>query len=309
VALRTQKRPRPHLGKLARREALECYAFIALAVIGFLTLQAGPIGASAYLSLTDSELVGTPVWVGLKNYATLAQDPLFWQSMKVTVTYAVIALPVGLVLSLAVALLMNQNVRGISVFRTVYYLPAVISGVAVAVLWRWIFNPEFGILNVLLGYIGIHGPNWLQDRHWALPSLIVMGFWGIGGSMMIYLASLQGIPSQLYEAVEIDGGAAWDKFAHVTVPMISPVVFFNLVTGIIGTFQEFTRVYVMTNGGPSNATLFYGLYLYRNAFRYFQMGYASALAWVLLVTILFLTLLLFRSSRLWVYYEGNVERA
>lgn len=296
------------MGRLARREALECYAFIALAVVGFLTFQAGPIGASAYLSLTNSELVGTTSWVGLENYAALAHDPLFWQSMKVTATYAVIALPVGLVFSLLVALLMNQNVRGISVFRTIYYLPAVISGVAVAVLWRWIFNPEFGILNVLLSYIGIQGPSWLLDRHWALPSLIVMGLWGIGGSMMIYLASLQGIPTQLYEAVEIDGGGVWDKFAHVTIPMISPVVFFNLVTGIIGTFQEFTRVYVMTGGGPSNATLFYGLYLYRNAFRYFQMGYASALAWVLLIAILILTLLLFRSSRLWVYYEGNVER-
>ncbi len=308
MALRKQTRIPMRMGKLAWREALECYLFIALAVIGFAVFQAGPIGLSALLSLTNSELVGTPAWVGLGNYLELVHDPLFWQSLKVTVTYAVVALPLGLVLSLLVAILMNQSVRGISLFRTIYYLPAVISGVAVAVLWRWIFNPEFGVLNVLLSYMGLKGPNWLLDRNTALPSLILMSLWGIGGSMMIYLASLQGIPTQLYEAVEIDGGGAWPKFANVTVPMISPVVFFNLVTGIIGTFQEFTRVYVMTGGGPSNATLFYGLYLYRNAFRYFQMGYASALAWVLLLVILGLTLLLFRTSHLWVYYEGNVER-
>lgn len=297
------------LGRLARREALECYLFISCAVVGFVVFQGGPIGVSAYLSLTDSELVGTPKWVGLQNYVTMVRDPLFWQSLKVTVTYAVVAIPLGLTLSLLVALLMNQDVRGISVFRTIYYLPSVISGVAVAVLWRWILNPEFGILNLLLSYIGIDGPNWLLDRQWALPSLILMSLWGVGGGMMIYLAGLQGIPSQLYEAVEMDGGGIWDKFAHVTIPMISPVVFFNLVTGIIGTFQEFTRVYVMTQGGPSNATLFYGLYLYRNAFKYFDMGYASALAWVLLLVILALTLILFRTSSLWVYYEGSVERA
>ncbi len=297
------------MGRLARREALECYLFISLAVAGFLIFQAGPIGVSAFLSLTNSELVGTPAWVGLRNYSAMLHDPLFWQSLKVTVTYAVVAVPLGLALSLLVALLMNQNVRGISVFRTVYYLPSVISGVAVAVLWRWILNPEFGILNLLLGYLRIDGPNWLLDRQWALPSLILMSLWGIGGSMMIYLAGLQGIPTHLYEAVEIDGGGMWDKFAHVTIPMISPVVFFNLVTGIIWTFQEFTRVYVMTQGGPSNATLFYGLYLYRNAFRYFQMGYASALAWVLLLIILAMTLMLFRTSQLWVYYEGSVEKA
>jgi multiple sugar transport system permease protein len=297
------------MGRLARREALECYLFISLAVAGFLVFQAGPIGASAFLSLTNSELVGTPEWVGIGNYAAMLRDPLFWQSMKVTVVYAVVAVPLWLVLSLLVALLMNQNVPGISVFRTVYYLPAVISGVAVALLWRWIFNPEFGILNLLLSYAGVRGPNWLLDRQWALPSLILMSLWGIGGGMMIYLAGLQGIPSQLYEAVEMDGGGVWDKFAHVTIPMISPVVFFNLVTGIIWTFQEFTRVYVMTSGGPSNATLFYGLYLYRNAFRYHQMGYASALAWVLLLVILALTLSIFKTSRLWVYYEGGVEKA
>ena len=238
----------------------------------------------------------------------MARDPLFWLSLRVTFSYAVVAVPLGLMLGLAVALLMNQNVRGISFFRTIYYLPAVISGVAVAILWRWIFNPEFGVLNVLLSYVGVRGPNWLRDANWALPSLILMSLWGIGGGMIINLSALQNIPTELYEAVEIDGGDNWSKFSNVTIPMISPVIFFNLVTGMIWTLQEFTRVYVMTDGGPSNATLFYGLYLYRNAFRYFEMGYASALAWVLLLAILAFTLFLFRTSRTWVYYEGAAAR-
>jgi multiple sugar transport system permease protein len=299
---------RRRLGPLARREAIACYAFIALAAIGFLVFQAGPIGVSAYLSFSDSELVGTPSFIGLRNYAEMLRDPLFWQALKVTFLYALVTVPLALAFSLGLALLMNQQVRGVAFYRTIYYLPAVISGVAVAVLWRWIFNPEFGVLNVLLRYFGIKGPNWLQDSAWALPSLMLMSLWGIGGGIIIYLAGLQGIPSELYEAVDIDGGGRRAKFRHITLPMISPVIFFNVVTGTIWTFQEFTRVYVMTQGGPSNATLFYGLYLYRNAFKYFQLGYASALAWVLLLIILALTLLLFRSARFWVYYEGTAER-
>ena len=294
---------------MARREALECYLFISLAMIGFLVFQVIPIGTSAYLSLTDSKLIGTPHWIGLRNYVQMGQDPLFWQSLKVTTLYAVVAVPLGLATSLLLAMLMNQKIRGVTIFRTVYYLPAVISGVAVALLWRWIFNPEFGILNVLLDYLGIKGPNWLLDANWALPSLMLMSLWGIGGGIIIYLAGLQGIPTELYEAVEIDGGSGWAKFWHITIPMISPVIFFNLVTGVIWTFQEFTRVYVMTGGGPSNSTLFFGLYLYRNAFRYFEMGYASALAWVLLLVILALTIILFKTARWWVYYESRAEQS
>lgn len=296
------------MGRLARREALECYLFIGLAAIGFLAFQALPIGASAFLSLTDSKLIGTAKWIGLENYIQIGQDPLFWQSLKVTALYAAVAVPLGLLVSLLLAMLMNQKIHGVRFFRTIYYLPAVISGVAVALLWRWIFNPEFGILNVILQYVGIQGPNWLLDPNWALPSLMLMSLWGIGGGIIIYLAGLQGIPTELYEAVEIDGGGGWAKFLNITIPMISPVIFFNLVTGVIWTFQEFTRPFVMTAGGPSNATLFYGLYLYRNAFSYFEMGYASALAWVLLLIILGLTLILFRTARWWVYYENQGER-
>ena len=301
--------PRFPKRRMARREALECYLFISLAMIGFLVFQVIPIVTSAYLSLTDSKLIGTPHWIGLRNYVQMGQDPLFWQSLKVTTLYAVVAVPLGLATSLLLAMLMNQKIRGVTIFRTVYYLPAVISGVAVALLWRWIFNPEFGILNVLLDYLGIKGPNWLLDANWALPSLMLMSLWGIGGGIIIYLAGLQGIPTELYEAVEIDGGSGWAKFWHITIPMISPVIFFNLVTGVIWTFQEFTRVYVMTGGGPSNSTLFFGLYLYRNAFRYFEMGYASALAWVLLLVILALTIILFKTARWWVYYESRAEQS
>ena len=301
--------PRFPKRRMARREALECYLFISLAMIGFLVFQVIPIVTSAYLSLTDSKLIGTPHWIGLRNYVQMGQDPLFWQSLKVTTLYAMVAVPLGLATSLLLAMLMNQKIRGVTIFRTVYYLPAVISGVAVALLWRWIFNPEFGILNVLLDYLGIKGPNWLLDANWALPSLMLMSLWGIGGGIIIYLAGLQGIPTELYEAVEIDGGSGWAKFWHITIPMISPVIFFNLVTGVIWTFQEFTRVYVMTGGGPSNSTLFFGLYLYRNAFRYFEMGYASALAWVLLLVILALTIILFKTARWWVYYESRAEQS
>jgi multiple sugar transport system permease protein len=282
---------------------------MGLALMGFLTFQAGPIGASAYLSLTDYKLLGAPNFLGLGNFGRMLADPLFWQSLRVTVSYAVVTVPAQLALGLVVALLMNQSVKGIAVFRTIYYLPAVITGVAVAVLWRWILNPEFGVVNAVLSYIGITGPKWLSDPQWALRSLMLMSLWSVGGSMVLNLAALQGIPTELYEAVEIDGGGMWTKFTHITTAMISPVLFFNLVTGIIGTFQEFTRVYVMTRGGPVNSTLFYGLYLYQNAFAYLDMGYASSLAWTLLLIILALTLVVFRTSRLWVYYEGSAERA
>jgi multiple sugar transport system permease protein len=235
-------------------------------------------------------------------------DSFFWQSLRVTATYAAFSLPLGLAAALGVALLMNQRVPAIALWRTIYVLPSVISGVAVAVLWRWLLNPEFGLVNLLLGFIGLKGPNWLGTAEWALPSLVIMGLWGIGGTMLVYLAGLQGIPTDLYEAVEIDGGGAWTKFLAVTLPMLSPVILFNLVTGLIYAFQYFTEAYVLTDGGPENATLFYTLYLYRNAFNYFNMGYASALAWVLFLLVLVLTLAVFRTTPMWVHYEGERGR-
>jgi multiple sugar transport system permease protein len=211
--------------------------------------------------------------------------------------------PINLVLGLCIALLLNQKIRGLGFFRTVFFLPSVTAGVAVSLLWLWIFNPRFGVINVLLGQIGIKGPTWLGSETWALPALIIMSVWGVGGSMLIYLAALQGIPTPLYEAATIDGATHFRKFIHITIPMISPVLLLNLIMGVIGSFQVFTQAFVMTSGGPNYATLFYVLYLYQHAFQWFNMGYASALAWVLFVIILICTFLILKMSRDWVYYE------
>ncbi|MEZ4736184.1 MAG: sugar ABC transporter permease [Caldilineaceae bacterium] len=230
-------------------------------------------------------------------------DPLFWQSLKVTTLYTVFNVPVTLTAAFLLALLMNNNVRGIALFRTLYYLPSLVSGVAVAMLWTWLLNPKFGLINWGLDLIGIQGPEWIFSKNWVLPSFILMNLWGAGGAMVIYLAGLQGIPTELYEAAAMDGAGWWSKLFAVTLPMISPVILFNLIIGMINSFQVFTQAYVMTAGGPGNASLFYVLYLYRNAFQYFQMGYASALAWVLFVIIAFFTFLVFRTSRDRVFYQ------
>jgi multiple sugar transport system permease protein len=288
-----------------RREAIDSYVFMSPAIVGLLLFILGPIVASAYFSFTDYDILGSPVWIGFGNYIELFHDPLFWKSIKVTMIYSVVSVPAGLILSLFVAMLLNRNIRGIFIFRTIFYLPAVMSGVAVALLWKWIFNPEFGLMNWALDLIGIHGPKWFIDEQWALPPIIIMGLWNVGASMLIYLAGLQGIPTDLYEASEIDGANKRKQFFHITIPMLSPVIFFNLITMIIGALQVFTEGFVMTAGGPNNATLFSVLYLYRNAFSYLQMGYASALAWMLFIIIFIFTIIVFKSSPMWVFYEGN----
>ncbi|WP_274651039.1 carbohydrate ABC transporter permease [Paenibacillus humicola] len=289
----------------SRREALDCYIFMSPAIIGLVIFMLGPMAASAYFSFTKYDILGAPAWIGLDNYKALIKDPLTWQSFKVTLIYSAASVPLGLVVSLLLALLLNRSIKGIFLFRTIFYLPAVMSGVAVALLWKWIFNPDFGLMNWALGLIGIHGPKWFIDEHWALPPIIIMSLWGVGGSMLVYLAGLQGIPTDLYEAGEIDGAGAFRRFLHITIPMLSPVIFFNLITGIIGALQVFTEGFIMTAGGPNNATLFSVLYLYRNAFDYLQMGYASAIAWVLFLLILLFTLIIFKSSPMWVFYEGS----
>ena len=290
------------------RESLWAYALISPWLVGFVVWTVGPMLASFLLSFTRYNVVSPTVWLGVANYREIfTVDPLFWQTLKVTFSYAIMSLPAGLVMGLAVALLLNLKVPGLSVWRAIYYLPSVIAGVAVAVLWQYVFNPRFGVLNWALSLIGIKGPGWLADPKWALPSLALMSVWGAGGSMILYLSALQSVPTTLYDAAKIDGANAWGRLRHVTLPMISPVIFFNLVMGTIGTFQYFTNAYVMTQGGPANATLFYNLHLYNNAFRYFRMGYASALAWILFVIILFFTLLIFKSSSTWVYYEGQLR--
>ena len=296
------------LSPQARREAVEGYLFILPWLLGLVIFIVGPILASFYFSLTDYEVVRPPIFRGLANYQRLLGDDLFWQALKVTTIYVVISTPLGLALSFVLALLMNQKVRWISLWRTIYYLPTLVPVIASTMLWLWIFNPEFGLLNTLLRYVGIDGPLWLGHSQWALPSLILMSLWTVGGPMLIYLAGLQGIPTDLYEAAEVDGAGAWAKFRAVTIPLMTPVIFFNLVMNMIAAFQVFAQPFIMTGGGPRYATLFYVLYLYQNAFKFFRMGYAAALAWVLFMVILLFTLLVFRSSALWVFYEGEVRR-
>jgi multiple sugar transport system permease protein len=294
---------------LARSEARTAYWLISPWIIGFIVFTLGPMVASLIFSFTDYSILATPKLVGFANFIEMfVRDYRFWLSLRVTLTYAIFAIPIGLVLGLLLALLLNAKVPGISIWRTLYYTPSVVSGVAVAILWAYLFNPQYGLINWLLGLVGINGPGWLNSPDWALWALIVMSLWGVGGGMIIYLAGLQGIPTALYEAAEVDGANKVRQFFSITLPLITPVLFYNMVIGIISTFQIFTQVYVMTAGGPVESTLFYNLYLYNNAFRYQRMGYASALAWILFIIVMVLTLLVFRSSALWVYYEGEVRK-
>jgi multiple sugar transport system permease protein len=292
----------------ACREALFFYLCVSPFIIGFLMFTAGPMIASLIISVTKWNFISPASFVGLKNYGDMLSDELFFKSLQVTALYTFLSVPLGLVAGLLMALLLNAAVRGIKFFRTVYYLPSVISGVAVALLWQWIFNPNFGMINGMLALVGIKGPKWIYSEDWVVPAFVLMSLWSAGSSMMIYLAALQGVPTELYEAASLDGAGAYRRFLAITWPMISPVTFFNLVMGIIGSFQIFTSVYVMTQGGPNNASLFFLLYIYRHAFLYFNAGYASALAWVLFVVIVVFTVLVFRTARSWVYYEGEVAR-
>ncbi|MED7924491.1 sugar ABC transporter permease [Nonomuraea sp. LP-02] len=273
------------------------------AVLGFLIFTAGPMVASLVFSLTDWQVGGTPSFVGLDNYTAMASDELFWTSLGATTYYTLGAVPLVLIVSFAVAMLLNQRVRGLALWRTIFYLPTLVPSIANVVLWIWIFNPDFGLLNSLLRQAGLPAGQWIYDEATAIPSLIVMSTWGFGNTMVIFLAGLQGVPRHLYEAVSIDGGGAWRRFWHVTLPMMTPTIFYNLVVGVVGTFQVFNQAYVMTEGGPNNATLFYVYYLFRKAFRESEMGYASALAWVLFMIIVVITFLLFRNARRWVHYE------
>lgn len=297
------------MSPMAKREERYFYLCISPWIAGFLIFTAGPIVASLFFSFCNYDVVTPPDWIGIQNYKRLLSDPLFWQSLKVTSYFSLASVPLGIILSLIIAILLNQNIKGLTWFRTIYYMPSVISGVAVALLWMWIFNPEFGVLNFLLWKLfHIQGPAWLMSEEWVIPALIIMSLWGIGGDIVIYLAGLQGIPTELYEAAEIDGANSFNKFLNITIPMMSPVLLFTLIMGIINSFQVFTQAYVMTRGGPHYASLFYVLYIYQNAFQFFSMGYASALSWILFLIILALTFLIFKSSPLWVYYESTRER-
>ena len=293
---------------LRQREAILFYLCIAPWIIGFLLFYLGPILASFYFSLTDWDLLTAPKFIGLDNYARIfTRDPLSVKSFKVTLVYTLVYVPTDLAFGLLLALLLNRKLRGIGVFRTVYYLPSVLSGVAYVVMWMWMFNPQHGLINTVLAFFNIQGPRWLLDPKWALPSLIVMSLWGVGRSMVIFLAGLQDIPLELYESADIDGANQWHKFWNITLPLLTPSVLFNLIFGIILTFQSFTNAFIATNGGPLDSTLFYVLYLYRKAFEHLQMGYASALAWLLFLIVLVCTLIIFLTSGKWVFYRSVGE--
>ncbi len=303
MAAKTERQRILGVRRLVFIENVWFFLFISPWIIGFLVFTAGPMLASIAISFMRWELLSPPQFVGLKNWTAMLEDDLFWQSLKVTSIYTVLNVPVALTFAFLLALLMNVRVRGISFFRTLYYLPSLVSGVAVAMLWMWILNPKFGLINWLLSLVGITGPEWIYSKSWVIPSFVMMNLWGVGTSMVIFLAGLQSVPSELYEAAELDGAGSLRKLWSVTIPIVSPVILFNLIIGMINSFQVFTQAYVMTGGGPGNASLFYVLYLYRNAFQYFQMGYASALAWVLFGIIAFFTYLVFRTSRERVFYQ------
>lgn len=291
-----------------QREAIAGWLFALPWALGFLLFVFGPMVASIVFSLLKWDLMTPAKFVGLRNYQKLlTNDPLVWQSLKVTTIYAFTSVPLTITFALFLAVLLNQKIKLLSLFRSLYYLPSVIGGIAVAVMWRTIFGTRFGLINGFLRIFDITGPSWLGSGDWVIVSFVIMSLWGAGGSMLIYLGGLQGIPTSLYEAAEVDGAGAWSKFVRITVPMMTPVIFFNAIMGIISALQIFVGPFIMTGGGPHNSSLFVVLYLYQNAFQFFKMGYASALAWVLFLYIMIYSILVVRSSDAWVYYEGTLK--
>jgi len=288
---------------LRHKEALAGYIFILPAVLGFILWTAGPMLYSLWLSFHSWNLVQSPKWIGLGNFREMWNDRIFWTSVRATLTYAAILVPLFQLLSFAMALLLNTKIPGIGFFRAAFYLPVVVPVAAASFLWGFIFNSEFGLLNYVLRELGFDKILWFQEPRYAMAAMVIMSLWLFGGTMVIYLAALQGVPEHLYEAAALDGASALRRLFVVTIPMMSPVIFFNFVLGVIGALQIFTQAYIITDGGPQNATRFYSLMIYQKGFRDFQMGYAAALAWVLFAFILLLSLLVFRSLGKMVYYE------
>jgi multiple sugar transport system permease protein len=291
------------------RRTIVGYAFISPVVLGLIIWTFGPMVASAFLSLTDYKLLKPPEFIGLQNFIDLfTKDNQFLNSLVVTVKYAVLYVVFGQIFALSLAILLTQKVRGMPVFRTLFYLPVVVPFVASALLWRYLFNKDFGPINAFLEWIGIGGVNWLGSIDWALPSLVIISIWGGAVSTIIYVAGLQHIPEHLHEAARIDGATPRQQFRHVTLPLLTPTIFFAVVTTVIASFQFFVPAYIMTAGGPARSTYVYNLNLYDKAFKWLEMGYASAMAWVMFFIIIVLTLFIFRSSNRWVYYEGEAGR-
>jgi multiple sugar transport system permease protein len=294
---------------MARRRILTAYLCLTPWLLGFVLFIAYPIAASFYYSLTDYPILNSPRWVGIRNYVALVHDALFWQSLKVTVVYSLAAVSGSVVLGYAIALLLNQRVLGMPVWRTLFFLPSIVPAIAAAYLWAWIFNTDFGLLSGILVFLHLPRPGWFTSPDWVLPAFIIMTLWTAGGNLIVYLAALQQVPTTLYEAAEIDGAGPWSRLVNITLPMTSPILLFTFLIGIIGSFQVFTAGYVVTNGGPGNASLFYVVYLFRNGWQYFKLGYASALAWILMLIIMLLTLVTHWASRRFVYYEHRDQES
>ncbi len=280
--------------------------FLAPWIVHILAFQLYPFVASLYYSLTVYTLLKPPIYVGLDNYVSLfTLDPLFWTSLGNTIYFMVFSVGLTTIVGICLAMLLNLNVRGMAFYRTIFYLPSVTPVVALSIVWLWLFNSQYGLINNAFAAVGLPTVGWLSDPAWAKNALVLMSVWGVGGAVVIYLAGLQDIPQELYEAADIDGASGWQKSINVTIPLLSPVILFNVVTGMIGAFQYFTQAFIMTGGGPGDSTMMYSLYLYFNAFRYFKMGYASAMAWILFIVVMLCTLLVFRSSTRWVHYGGK----
>jgi multiple sugar transport system permease protein len=288
----------------AQREEIAFYLFCLPWLLGFLIFTLGPMLVSAYLSLTEFSIMSAPKWIGVTNFVQMWKTALFWKSINNTLFMVALDLPVGLIASLSAAILLNQKLRGVNVFRAIFYLPVLIPAVANILLWVWIFDKDAGILNTMLKLVGLPGQPWLTSELWSKPSLIFMNIWGLGGAMLIYLAGLKGVPVELHEAARMDGASAWHAFWNITIPLLTPTILFQLVIGLIYEFQIFTQGYIL-GGGPNFSTTFYALLLFNNAFRYLKMGYASAMAWVLFAITLVVTLAVFRSTPYWVFYEAE----
>jgi multiple sugar transport system permease protein len=302
IAAPTTKRIKPEA-----RKVLKGLAFISPWIIGFLGFTLYPLAASLYYSFTDYSLFGSPKWVGLQNYARLFADPKFFKSFGNTVVFSVAVVPASIVLAMGLAILLNNNLRGNSIYRTLVFMPSVVPAVASAVVWVWILSPQWGLLNGLLRLINLPGPPWLNSPDWAKPALLIVTLWMIGSDMVLYLAGLQEIPLDYYEAAELDGASSFQKVVYITVPLLTPIMFFHLINAFIWSFQYFSIPYIISvqgSGRPADSLLFYSLYLYQNAFRYLKMGYASAMAWLLFLLVMVCTVIILRTSKRWVNY-GN----
>ncbi|MEH7418426.1 sugar ABC transporter permease [Neobacillus drentensis] len=285
------------------------YLFILPWIIGFLVFTLGPLAFSLVMSFFDWPITSEPTFIGIDNYKNMFTiDPQFYKSLGITFKFAAIFVPLNLVIALILALLITQPVKGMKLFRTIFYLPAVVSGVAISIIWGWIFNSQYGILNYALSFIGVEGPKWLIDPKWAILTIVIASAWGVGTMMLIFYTDIKGIPAEIYEAAAIDGANPLRQFISITIPSITPTILFNVITSVIAALQQLTLVLLLTGGGPLKSTYFYGLYVFNNAFKHHHLGYASANAWFMFIIILLLTMVIFKSSSAWVFYENEVKK-